>query len=58
MSLPGSRDSPDWGQPEVDTQKQLGLSGLGTLMEKLQHPKNSMCLLYPVEQRGRVISYS
>lgn len=64
MSLPGSTDSPYWGQPEVYAQKQLGLSGLGTLIEKLQHPQNSMCLLnrevgllHVAEQGGGVITF-
>lgn len=39
-----------------DTQK-LELGGMGSLMEKLQHPENSACLLYTVEHTGDAIAY-
>ena len=33
----------------------LGSGGLGSLTEMPQHPGSSACLLYRVEQRGRVL---
>lgn len=39
-----------------DTQK-LELGGMGSLMEKLQRPENSACLLYAVEHTGDAIAY-
>lgn len=35
-----------------------GSGGLGSQMEKLQHPRSSVCSLCSVEQRGRAIAYS
>lgn len=46
-------------QAQKDTQKELGSGGLGSLMEKPQHPGSSACLLYRIEQTGgRVIADS
>ena len=45
-----------WVNKEIIDTDILGPSGLGCLLEKL-HRRNSVCLLYRVEQGGRVIAY-
>lgn len=53
-------DRAQWGKEErIDsqmTEKKLGLGALPSLMEKLQHPGISMCLLFTNKQRGRIIT--
>jgi hypothetical protein len=45
-------------QKNGHTDRNLVLRGLGFLLEKLQHPGSSACLLYRAEERGGVIAYS
>lgn len=40
-----------------DTQKNWDQMDLGSLMEKSQHPRSSVCLLYVVEKGGGVITH-
>lgn len=41
----------------TDTER-LGLGRLGSQMENLKHPRNSVCLLYAVEHKGKTIAHN
>lgn len=45
----------EWRKDRHLNTEKLGLGGLGTLMEKPQHLEISVCLLFRVKHRGRVI---
>jgi hypothetical protein len=60
-----SKNGVDWGSEKMkkrqtyiytDGQKSES-GGLGSQLDKLQHPRSSECVLYTVEQRRSVITY-
>lgn len=47
-----------WIRAKANTEKQLRLGRLSSLMAKLNYLRSSVYLLYTIEQRGRTVVYS
>lgn len=50
----GCQGNEEMTNTDRHTDRKLGWDGLGSQLEKPQHLKSSVCLLYGVSQRGKV----